>query len=177
MWSRLWEAIVMNWRCSHHCVPRSVSSFPSRPPESIHHVCECWYLSGSQSFGAGITVKQKKGFLPKWAVTDFLWLTLNRFSLDDSWTWTGGASLPEAQRPWAACHAQAKSLSLGHVAFLLGSSTLDKPDSHDLFMLYLPSLINLSQTGQALGDRHLFFPTYKHLSTERHKVNFNTSSI
>lgn len=98
-----------------------------------------------------------KFFLLKWAVTVFLWLTLDRFSLDDSWHWTGGAPLSEAQRPWEGCHAQAKSLSLGRVAFILRSSKLDKPDRHDLFMVYLPSLINLTHTGQPPRDRHLLW--------------------
>lgn len=42
------------------------------------------------------------------------WVTPNRFSLDDSWAWPGGAPLPEAQRPKAGCHALAMSVSLGH---------------------------------------------------------------
>ena len=155
------EATVMNWHRSHHCVPRSVSSFLSPAPR-IHPSCR-WKLISSRIaviWGEFHSETEKRVFLPKRAVTEFLWLTVNRFSLDDSWAWTGGASLPEAQRPRAGCHARAKSLSLGRVAFLLGGSTLDKPDSHDLFMLYLPSSNQLVTVwASTKRDGHLFTNT------------------
>lgn len=54
---------------------------PLSPPiESIHHACECWYVSGVQSFGARFTMENKiKHFLLKWAVTDTRWI----LSLDE----------------------------------------------------------------------------------------------
>lgn len=149
MRSRLQEATVMNWYSSQSSLHSSLCLLLPLPCPTIHPSCLWMLISFRMAVvWGGIHNETENGFLLKQTVTSFLWLTFNRFSLDDSWTWTGGASLPEAQRPRAGCHAQAKRLSLG----LLGSSTLDKPDSHALFMLYLPSLINLSQTGQAPRD-------------------------
>lgn len=117
---------------------------------SIHPSC-LWMLPSSRIavICSRIHNETENDFLLKQTVTQLLWLTLNGFSLDDSWVWTVGTPLPEAQRPRAGCHAQ----SMSRVAFLLGTST---SDSHDLFMLYLPFIINLSQTWQVPGDWPFF---------------------
>lgn len=154
------DVTVMNWHYSQSLCSSLCLLHPPPQPQNPSIIPVNWCLS------VRITVlweeihseTEMKGFLPKRAVTECLWLTPNRFSLDDSWARTGRASLPEAQRPRAGCHAQAMSLSLGHGAFLLGGATVDKSDSHDLFMLYLPRLMNLSRGGQdRKKDRGIFF--------------------
>lgn len=152
----------MNWHRSHHRAPRSASPSPPPPqPPNPSIIPVKWYLSVRITvlWGEIHGETEMKGFLLKRAGTECLWLTPNRFSLDDSWARTGSASLPEAQRPWAGCHAQAMSLSLGHGAFLLGGSTVGRVWQPWLIHALPPTSNKLVKgwARQTEGQRCLFF--------------------